>query len=163
MLLALGAIPDPVTKRQETPLLLATHADCRNVYFRPINDETASLDTVRVLVEQGKNDPMQIDDIGWTSIFTATKNRTSQSLLWLMNQEEYELDLNYTTPGGITAAALIVQREDLTAALFEPLLRNRIAVDAPCAKRWRFQFGVNFLTFRGTFLSAPQWTSAYKK
>jgi hypothetical protein len=64
-----------------------------------------------------------------------------------MNQDEYELDLNYTTPGGLTAAALLVQREDLSAAMFQPLLQNGIPVDAPCAERLRFQrwqrFGIN--------------------
>jgi hypothetical protein len=69
MLLACGAVPDPINIRRETPLLLATQSNCRNVYFRPIHDEGASFDTVRVLVEQGKNDPMQSDDIGWNPIF----------------------------------------------------------------------------------------------
>jgi len=147
MLLALGAISDPVNRYQETPLLLATHSDGQNVECRPKNDESAGLDTLRVLIEQGKNDPMQSNDIGWTPVFYASKSSASKYLLWLMNQDEYELDLNYTTPGGLTAAALLVQREDLSAAMFQPLLQNRIPVDAPCAERLRFQrwqrFGIN--------------------
>jgi ankyrin repeat protein len=144
LLLALGAVPDPVTKRQETPLFLATHSNCQNIEFRPADDLNAGINTVRVLVEQGKNDPMQSDDIGWTPIFTASKNNTSKSLLWLMNQDEYELDLSYTTPGGLTAAALIVQREDLSTTLFQPLVRNGILVDAPCANKLGFfRFGID--------------------
>jgi hypothetical protein len=95
---------------------------------------------MRVLVEQGKNDPMQSGDIGYNSIFMASKNRSGRSLLWLIHQEEYELDLSYTTPGGTTAASLFVQREDLSPALFEPLLRKWTAIEAPCAKGWRPQF-----------------------
>ncbi len=60
MLLVLGAASNPVTKRQETPLLLATQSNERNMYrlhFHPRDNESASLDTVRVLVEQGKNGP----------------------------------------------------------------------------------------------------------
>jgi hypothetical protein len=139
MLLALGAISDPVNRYQETPLLLATHSNGQNVECRPKNDESAGLDTLRVLIEQGKNDPMQSNDIGWTPVFYASKSSASKYLLWLMNQDEYELDLNYTTPGGLTAAALLVQREDLSAAMFQPLLQNGIPVDAPCAERLRFQ------------------------
>jgi ankyrin repeat protein len=152
MLLILGAVPDAVTKRQETPLLLATHSNDRNMYrlyFCPRNDESASLNTVRVLVEQGQNDPMQSDDIGETSIFTASRNHSPESWIWLMNQDEYEVDLNYATPGGMTAAALIAQREDLSATLFEPLLRHGIVVDAPCTKMWHFQYGYWFLRFHG--------------
>jgi hypothetical protein len=139
MLLALGAISDPVNKYQETPLLLATHSTCQNVECRPKNDESAGLDTLRVLVEQGKNDPMQSNDIGWTPVFHASKSPASKSLLWLMNQDEYALDLNYTTPGGLTAAALLVQREDLSATIFQPLLQNGLPVDAPCADWLCFQ------------------------
>lgn len=152
LLIKLGAIPDSVTKRQETPLLLATHSNDRNMYrlyFRPRTDENASLDTVRVLVEQGKNDPMQSDDVGETTIITASRNYNSESLVWLMNQDEFELDLNYATPRGLKAAAVVVQREDLSATLFEALLRKGIAVDAPCARIWHFQFGHWFLNFKG--------------
>jgi len=149
MLLALGAASDPVTNRQEIPLLLATHSICpRTGHLRPTYDN-ASLDTVRLLVEQGKNDPMQSDDIEWNAIFTASQNRTSQSLAWLINQNEYELDLKYATPGSITAATVMVQRDDLTAPLFGSLLKNGVAMDAPCAKWWRFQFAANFLRFKG--------------
>lgn len=152
MLLALGAASDPVTKRQETPLLLATQSNERSMYrllFRPRDNDNASLETVRVLVEQGKNDPMQSGDNGETSIFTASRMHTSESLVWLMNQDEYEVDLNYATDGGMTAVALIAQREDLSATLFEPLLRSGITVDAPCAKRWDFQFDYRFVKFKG--------------
>jgi hypothetical protein len=142
MLLALGAVPDPVTKYQHTPLQLATHSNCRNVELRPKHDGNASLETVRILVEQGKNDPMQSNDIGWTSIFTASKGCTSESLVWLMNQNEYELDHNYKTPGGLTASALMAQRDDLCDTLFRPLLRNGIEVDAPCAGKWGPEFKV---------------------
>jgi hypothetical protein len=143
LLLALGAVPDPVTKRQETPLLVATRANERPLgrgYLHPRHDESTTLDTMRVLVEQGKNDPMQSGDIGYNSIFMASKNRSSRSLLWLIHQDEYELDLSYTSPGGITAASLFVQREDLSPTLFEPILRKWTAIEAPCAKGWRPQF-----------------------
>lgn len=155
MLLALGAASDPVTKRQETPLLLATQSNERNMYrlyFHPRDDENASLDTVRVLVQQGRNDPMQSGDIGETSIFTASRMHNAESLVWLMNQDEYEVDLNYATPRGMTAAAFIAQREDLSAKLFEPLLRSGIAVDAPCAKWWHFRLGYWFIEFKGLFV-----------
>ena len=143
MLLALGAVPDPVTKRQETPLLLATHSNCRNAEHRPTDDKGASLGTVRTLVEQGKNDPMQSDDIGWTSIFTASKHPSGEALQWLIHQTEYELDFKYATPAGLTAAALLVQREDFSATLFHPLLRSGIMIDGPCAKSLGFQrFGI---------------------
>jgi hypothetical protein len=154
MLLALGAVSDPVTKRQETPLLVATQANdptlCRG-YFHPRNDESTDIDTMRVLVEQGKNDPMQSDDIGWNSIFTASRDRTSESLLWLMNQNEYEIDLNYATLGGVTATAVISQREYLSTTLLQHLVRSGVAIDAPCAKRWRFKFGHWFIRFEGMF------------
>ena len=147
MLLALGAASDPVTKRQETPLLLATHSNERNMYrllFHPRGNEDASLDTVRVLIEQGKNDPMQSNDIGRTPIFNASEGCTSESLAWLMNQDEFELDHKYTTLGGLTAAALMAQREDLSDALFRPLLRGGVVADAHCAARWgpRFKSGI---------------------
>lgn len=149
MLLALGAVPEPVTRRQETPLYLATRSNCRNMNFRPIHEESASLDTVRVLVEQGKNDPMQCDDIGWTSILTASRNRSGAPLLWLVHQAEYELDLNYETPSGITTASLFAQRDDLSPALFEPLLYRGIAIEAPCAIWWCPQFGSHLLRIPG--------------
>jgi hypothetical protein len=153
ILIALGAVPDPVTNRQETPLHLACDPSPRvDENFRADDDDVASLDTVRVLVEQGKNDPMQGDDIGFNSIFGAAKGRYSHSLVWLVNQDEFELDLNYATPAGFTAAAMIVQREDLSSQLFEPLLRNGIALDAPCAKMWRFRSGYWFLRFKGMCL-----------
>jgi len=151
MLLSLGAVPDPVTKRRETPLLLATHSNCRNAEYRPLDDSSASINTVRVLVEQGKNDPMQSDDLDWNSIFTASRNRTPDSLLWLINQEEYQLDLKYETPGGVTTAAVIVQREDLSPALFQHLVRSGVAINAPCAKTWYPEFGWWFIRFRGMF------------
>ncbi|KAE9379389.1 ankyrin [Stipitochalara longipes BDJ] len=138
MLLALGAVPDPVTKRQETPLLLATRSNCQDEY-RPVHDKSASINTLRVLVEQGNNDPMHSNDIGWTSIFKASNNLSGEALEWLINQTEYELDFKYTTPGGLTAAALFVQREDLSATLFQPLLRGGIKIDAPCAEKLGFQ------------------------
>jgi hypothetical protein len=159
MLLALGAASDPVTKRQETPLLLATQSNERNMYrlyFHPREDEDASLDTVRVLVQQGRNDPMQSGDIGETSIITASRMHTAESLAWLMNQDEYEVDLNYATPRGMTAAALIAQREDFSATLFEPLLRSGIAVDAPCAKKWHFKLGYWFVKFKGLFVFSTE-------
>ncbi len=101
---------------------------------------------------------MQSGNIGETSIFTASRMHTSESLLWLMNQDKYEMDLNYATPRGMKAAALVAQREDLSAKLFEPLLRSGIAVDAPCAKCWQFQLGYWFIGFKGLFVSDTEIT-----
>jgi hypothetical protein len=110
--------------------------------LRPRHNESANLETVRVLVEQGNNDPMQSNDIGRTPIFYASEGCTSESLAWLMNQDEFELDYNYKTSGGLTAAALMAQREDLSDALFRPLLRNGIVADAHCAAKWAPQFNL---------------------
>ena len=75
----------------------------------------------------------------------ASKNRSGESLLWLVYQDEYELNLNYVTPGGNTAASLFVQREDLSPTLFEPRLHNWTAIEAPCAQWWRPQFALSML------------------
>jgi hypothetical protein len=69
-------------------------------------------------------------------------------LVWLLNQDEYELDLNYATPAGLTAASLIIQIEDLSPRLFEALLRKEIALDAPCARMWSCQLGFPFLQLK---------------
>jgi hypothetical protein len=112
--------------------------------LRPRHNESASLETVRVLVEQGNNDPMQSNDIGRTPMFYASEGCTSESLAWLMNQDEFELDYNYKTSGGLTAAALMAQREDLSDALFRPLLRGGVVADARCAAKWgpKFKSGI---------------------
>jgi hypothetical protein len=154
LLLDLGAVADPVTKRQETPLLLATRSDCQHANFRDrsTNGETACLNTVKVLVEQGQNDPMQCDDVGWTPIFTASKNRSRESLLWLVHQDDYEVDLNYSTPEGTTTAAFFARRGDMCPTLFEPLLQKGIAINGPCAAVWGPKFASAVLKIKGTMM-----------
>lgn len=56
MLIRFGAATDCVTVRQQTPLLLATateHLSLRNERNRSENEPSSSLNTVRLLVEEG--------------------------------------------------------------------------------------------------------------
>ncbi|KAH7360434.1 ankyrin repeat-containing domain protein [Rhexocercosporidium sp. MPI-PUGE-AT-0058] len=143
MLIRFGAATNCVTVLQQTPLLLATaieHLSSRNERNRSENEPSSSLNTVRLLVEEGGNDPMDIDDIGFTSIFDAAGNISNDALAWLLTQGKYSLDLEYVTPTGHTVAAYISSRNDLSPSLLRPLLRAGIALNGPCAKEWYFRY-----------------------
>ena len=142
MLIEMGAVADALTNRQETPLLLAQgwYSPPRRTCFCPVLDENACVDTVRVLVEQGRNDPMIANDVGFNSIVTAANNRSTKAIVWLMNQDQYEIDLRSATPSGTTAAALLVLRDDLSSSILNSIIRSGILMDSPCTKAWLVTF-----------------------
>jgi hypothetical protein len=151
----MGAVADALTNRQETPLLLAVgwSSPPRRTCFCPLLDENACVDTVRVLVEQGRNDPMIANDVGFNSILTAAKNRSTKAIVWLMNQDQYEVDLRSASPSGTTAAAYLVLREDLSSSILNSMFRSRILIDSPCTKAWLVAYcrsGPDSLLIRGT-------------
>jgi hypothetical protein len=135
----MGAVPDALTNRQETPLQLALRWSCRLTHACPVLDEAACIDTVRFLVEHGRNDPMLTNDIGFNAVFTAARNKSTQAVIWLMNQDTYEVDLHHRGPGGISAASILSGREDLSESYISPLLRNGISINSPCISSWRFR------------------------
>lgn len=144
MLIYLGAATNSITQRQETPLQLAAKREhltprYHGAYRR--DQDASSVDTVRVLMEQGNNDPMQVDDVGYTSIMTAAAAETKNAILpWLLHQDEYELDLKYRNPAGHTAAAYISTREDFPE-LLQPLLQRGSDVKEPCSNTFSVRFG----------------------
>jgi hypothetical protein len=150
ILIDLGTIPDSLTVRQETPLLLAATCDCRKAECHPIYDEVACIDTVRVLVEHGSNDPMIADNTGLTSVLIAAKNPFNKAVFWLLNQDVYEINLKLSALRGIATAAFLASRTDLSSEILAPLLRNGISVNAACARRWWFKYGPEFLTIEGS-------------
>lgn len=146
LLIQLGAVTDAVTNRQATPLLLATNAHFKEFHSVDLGQalqqtSNAQLDTIRVLVEMGDNDPMCVNDIGRTAMLDgAGTSLNGDSLSWLMNQDSYEVDLHYMTPTGHTAAAYISLRDDLSPELLAPLLRSGIDINGSCATSWYFNF-----------------------
>jgi hypothetical protein len=124
-----------VTHHEETPLLVASISPdsvprYRESYRR--SDGAFDIDTVRVLVQQAKNDPMQIDCYGSTSISISAGNK-SKILSWLLDQDEFEIDL--TTQSGHTSAAFLSGRGDFPD-LLGSLVRHGVSVTNPCAKAW---------------------------
>ncbi len=83
---------------------------------------------------------MDTDDLGYTSVLAAAGHPKIESLLWLLSQDKFEIDLRYVSPNGYTAAALIAMREDFSYDLLILILRNGIPINAPCVERWRFKF-----------------------
>jgi hypothetical protein len=146
MLIGLGAATNSVTARLETPLLLATTPISRQHMTRRFHTsqrnskDASSIDTIRLLVHQGDNDPMQPDDIGFNSIVTASGDCRNPMLPWLLNQEEYEVDVGYKTPSGHTTGAYISTRVDFPE-LLPALIEQGINVNDPCAKHWLYRFG----------------------
>jgi hypothetical protein len=149
ILIDMGTISGSLTIRQETPLLLAAKSDCRRAERRPIYDEVACIDTVRVLVERGGNDPMIADNTGFTSVLTAAKNPFNKAVFWLLNQDIYDINLQFSALGGMATSALLARRKDLSSEILAPLLRKGISVNAACARRWRFKHGPGNLTIKG--------------
>jgi hypothetical protein len=149
----MGAVPDALTNRQETPLQLALRWSCRHADARPVFDEAACIDTVRFLVEQGRNDPMFTNDIGFNSVFTAASNKSTQAVIWLMNQDTYEIDLHHRNPGGVSAASILSGRDDLSTSHISPLFRSGVSINSPCISSWRFRLRPKdcheFVVFRG--------------
>lgn len=115
--------------------MLATDKNGYEGYHR--HGGTSSVDTVRVLVQQGKNDPMQENLFGNTSIINAASNKTDPILPWLLKQDDCGIDLRYKTPSGHTAAAYISMRDDVPG-LLPSLLKSGISAHDPCAKYWYF-------------------------
>jgi hypothetical protein len=153
MLIDMGAVPDALTNRQETPLQLALRWSCRLTHACPVLDEAACIDTVRFLVEQGRNDPMVANDVGFTAVFTAARNKSTQAVIWLMNQDTYEVDLHHRNRGGITAASVLSERDDLSASHISPLLQSGISINSSCVGTWRFRLRpkdcLEFVVIRG--------------
>jgi hypothetical protein len=113
MLIDLGAVTDAVTHRYRIPLLLASKSPPVGTQWeqrRLIQRDDDSLNTVRTLVEHGQNDPMQCDDIGFNSVICGAADASSKTLTWLLNQEQFAVDLWYKTPTGHTAAAYVTTR-----------------------------------------------------
>jgi len=147
-------VTDSVTNRHETPLLLAAtkvylwSGSEREIWYNP----EAGSETVKTLVIQGHNDPMDADDVGYTSLLAAAANQADTSLRWLLCQDEYELNLEYSPPTGQTAAAYVATRDDISPALLSPLLRSGFAINGPCAKRWLFRYrSLGNVRLEGTF------------
>jgi hypothetical protein len=123
MLIDMGAVPDALTNRQETPLQLALRWSCRLTHACPVLDEAACIDTVRFLVEQGRNDPMVANDV------------------------------HHRNRGGITAASVLSGRDDLSASHISPLLQSGISINSSCVGTWRFRLRpkdcLEFVVIRG--------------
>ena len=146
MLIELSAATDSVNWRQETPLQLATKREyltamysggCRNLR------DASGINTIRLLIQRGNNDPMQVDDVGHTSIMTSAFDHfdaKNDMLPWLLKQDECEIDLEYRNPAGHSAAAYISTREDFPELLQE-LLRRGIDVNSPCSRSWSYRIG----------------------
>lgn len=139
LLIQLGATTDAVTSHQQTPLLLAARLGdsiprYEDSYRR--HDGAFGVNTVRVLVQQGKNDPMHADFWGRTPVLVAAGNVMSKEVLpWLLNQDDFEIDFEYKTPSGYNAAAYISTREDFPD-LLAPIINSGITVNNPCARYW---------------------------
>lgn len=143
-LIELGAKTDCVTNRLETPLLLCTKRESwspRKIEYASFHDPASTPETVRVLIEKGRNDPMDVDQTGWNSLFIAAVNDRTDSISTLLTQDEFEIDLNYVTTGGLMVGGCISTREYISTALITPLLRRGIDINAPCKKVWYFRFG----------------------
>lgn len=138
MLMRLGAATESVTRRQETPLQLATKREHLRAYRH--HRDASAVDTVRILVQRGENDPMQVDDVGHACVMTAAGDRRNDMLPWLLRQDEYEIDLQYKNPAGHTAAAYISTREDFPE-LLPPLLQRGIHIKDSCSNSWSHRFG----------------------
>ena len=159
MLIELGAKADCVTMRLETPLLLCTKKvnwNPRKVKYESSHNTASAPETVRVLVEKGRNDPMDVDQTGLNSVFIAAGNDENKSVSWLLTQDEFEIDLNYVKSIGNTAGAYIATRGDLSSALIMPLLRRGIQINQPCAKIWYLRFGPKSHRIEGIYLSARE-------
>ena len=156
MLIKFGAATDSLSYRQETPLMLAAKRfDPMPHYSKGYrcHGRTAAIDTVRTLVQQGDNDPMQRNAFGFSSIITAASNQTDPILSWLLSQDAYDVDLMCKTPSGHTAAAYIAMRDDVPN--FLPILKKRgVTVCGPCADHWYiYHLRTDYLC--GKFLISP--------
>jgi hypothetical protein len=76
---------------------------------------------------------MQTDEIGYTSIMTASGDYRNAILPWLLNQDDYEVDLGYKAPTGHTTGAYMSTRGDFPELLYL-LLKRGIIINEPCAK-----------------------------
>ena len=147
MLIDIGAVTDAVTERHDTPLLLATKKvplGSRWENRRQGRGEADSLNTVRILVEHGKNDPMQCDDIGFNSMLSAARDSCNETMSWLLNQNEFVIDLRCETPAGYSAAAYITTREDFSPSLLADSVKNGVEPGSPCVNHWHFRYGPKF-------------------
>jgi len=85
-------VTDALDSYLRTPLHLATSC------FLVFNYNTSEhLDTIRLFVEGGYNDPMQLDRGGRPSLFT----QHNQALHWLLNQDSFYVDPGYKAPLGL--------------------------------------------------------------
>jgi hypothetical protein len=147
VLIDLGAVANAVTDRLETPLLLAMDHEFRAHLISKVSSQSelqgaySQLDTVRTLVESGENDPMGLDDIGYTPLMHAAGHPMDKSLCWLLSQDTFELDLHYKTPTGYTAAAYVSLRENLTPNLIAPFLLAGIDLNSPSADFYYTRYG----------------------
>jgi hypothetical protein len=139
MLINEGALATTITKRLQTPLILAADG-IEYILITGKKDDAieddAQLDTIRVLVELGQNDPMDTDYIGYNALLKAAGTTWNQSLSWLLDQDTFELDFQYKTVNGYTAHAGASLREDLTPSQLTRFLQNGIDINAPCANWW---------------------------
>jgi hypothetical protein len=94
---------------------------------------------------------MIANDVGFNSIVTAAKNSSTKAIMWLMNQDQYEIDLRSATPSGTTIAAFLILQEELSPSLLNSILRSGILIDSPCTEAWRFRYGPDSLVIRGTY------------
>ncbi|KAG4442623.1 hypothetical protein IFR05_001879 [Cadophora sp. M221] len=138
MLIDLGAQTNCLTRRLRSPLHLATQSSSRHYPYR-IQTRTSCIDSLRVLVESGNNDPMLFDRLGFTPIFEAAMNPDIQSLSWLMSQTYQDIEMRCASSGGVTMAAFIAQRPDLSLGLLNTVLRHGIEINLSCARTWRFR------------------------
>ncbi|KAF4635034.1 hypothetical protein G7Y89_g3062 [Cudoniella acicularis] len=156
MLIKLGARADCVTtKHHETPLLLCTGWESWSshvVEHESGSDQNAILETVQVLVEQGRNDPMEVDWDGLNSVMRSGLSNRRTCISWLLHQDEFEVDVNYALPGGYTVGACIATRDDLLQALLISLLRKGIRVDEPCAEIWYSSYASHIIIKDGILL-----------
>jgi hypothetical protein len=146
MLIKLGAAANAGTHRFESPLMFAMNEGARIRLSRSEEDkkrlnEESQLNTMRLLVEAGDNDPMEVDDIGFTPFLIGTGSPFTSTLAWLLQQDTYDLDLQYKTPTGHTAAAYMSVRDDFSTDLLAPLIRSGIDINAPCADLFYFRYG----------------------
>jgi hypothetical protein len=160
MLLEFGATTNSVTNRQETPLLVATQKMvlCPTHLERNVTDSEACLKTLRILVTLGKNDPMEVDYLGYNTLLKAAGDQSWHSndcLPWLLGQDEFEIDLHYVTPNGHTAAAYIITRESFAPRLLVPLLKCGVEIDGPCMDIFYYRFPRNSPSARGTYKKEP--------
>jgi hypothetical protein len=141
-----GAVTNAGTHKLESPLMVAMDEYSRRSMSRSDEEEQrlngiSQLDTIRLLVEVGDNDPMEPSDIKSTPLSIGLTSPLREGLNWILHQDVFDLNFYHKTLTGYTSAALMPLREDFSAEMLAPLIRSGYQINGPCADYFTFKIG----------------------